>query len=154
MTVGDPLLRKAKWFRVCVGIGIAVLLVASIRLGFHSGHFDDDKAEVAQLIQEFHLQSNAAEFGRIYDRASLSFRNVITKKQWTDKMQENRERYGLFVRPISSELNVIVGAPVEIRAAMKSECQKGRATELFIFTREGNSIELSAYGIYPGPSAK
>ena len=65
-------------------------------------------------------------------------------------MQENREQYGLFRAARSSKLNVIMGAPVQIRAAYFSRFDKGDATEQFSFGREGERVQLLIYGISPG----
>jgi hypothetical protein len=65
-------------------------------------------------------------------------------------MQATRARFGEFRQVTDSEMNVIVHAPVEIRAAYNSKFEKGDATELFVFLRRGNQIKLAMYQISPG----
>jgi hypothetical protein len=69
-------------------------------------------------------------------------------------MQQNRAQYGQFIVAKSSKLNVIMGAPVQIRAAYLSSFEKGEATELFSFVRDGDKVRLLVYGIFPGNTFK
>lgn len=67
-------------------------------------------------------------------------------------MQETKNRLGQFKGATSSDLNVIVGAPVQVRAAYKSAFEKSAVTELFIFVKQEDKMQLSEYRVYPATS--
>jgi hypothetical protein len=137
--------RNWKWILV---LFIAALAVS--RFSLHLGYVDQDKNVAAKLIEQFHERINAGRFEEIYDDAHPAFRNALSKQDWLRHMQENRDHYGLFRAAKSSKLNVIMGNPVQIRAAYVSTFDKGDATELFSFAREGQKVQLLIYGISPG----
>ncbi len=137
--------RNWKWVLV---LAAAVLVLS--RFSFHPGYVDDDKTLTVKLIAQFHERMNAQHFEEIYDDAHPAFRNALNKQEWLRHMQETREQYGLFKAARSSKINVVMGAPVQIRAAYYSTFDKGEATELFSFAREGHKVQLLIYGISPG----
>jgi hypothetical protein len=47
-------------------------------------------------------------------------------------------------------INVIIGAPIQIRALYNTKFAKSDATEMFIFIKEGDTVKLAQYQIYPG----
>jgi hypothetical protein len=47
------------------------------------------------------------------------------------------------------KVEVVMSAPVEIRAVYDSVFEKGRATEWFVFVIEGNDIRLRTYFVSP-----
>jgi hypothetical protein len=137
--------RNWKWIRFLL---IAALVLS--RFNVHFGYVDEDKKLTARLIEQFHERMNAGRFEEIYDDAHPAFRNALSKEEWLRYMQENQEQYGLFRAARSSKLNVIMSAPVQIRAAYFSTFDKGDATELFSFGRERERVQLLIYGISPG----
>jgi hypothetical protein len=64
-------------------------------------------------------------------------------------MQQINQNYGAFQRVESSKVEVVMSAPVEIRAVYDSVFEKGRATEWFVFVIEGNDIRLRTYFVSP-----
>ena len=108
------------------------------------------KKLAVKLIEQFHERMNTGHFEEIYDDAHPAFKNALNKQDWIGRMQETREQYGLFKMVGSSKVSVLMGAPVQIRAACYSTFDKGQATELFSFAREGDKIPLLIYGISPG----
>ena len=137
--------RNWKW--------ILFLLVVALllsRFTLHLGYVDDDKKLTTKLIEQFHERMNAGRYEEIYDDAHPAFRNALSKQAWLRHMQEDREQYGLFRAARSSKLNVLMGVPVQIRAAYVSTFDKGDVTELFGFAREGHKVQLLMYGVSPG----
>jgi len=134
-----------KWILVLV---VAVLVLS--RFSLHFGHVDHDKELAVKLIGQFHEGMNVGRFEEIYDDAHPAFRNTLSKQEWFRHMQETRQQYGSFKAAKSSTLNVVMGAPVQVRAAYYSTFDKGEATELFSFAREGHKLQLLMYGISPG----
>ena len=119
------------------------------RLSLHLGYVDDDKKQVVRLIEQFHERMNSQQFDEIYNDAHYVFRKSLGREEFIRHMQETRMRYGSFTSLTSSKVNVIIGAPVQIRAAYNSTFEKGEATELFSFVREGHKIQLLIYGVSP-----
>jgi len=72
-------------------------------------------------------------------------------------MKLTREQFGAFRQVTHTEVNVIVAAPVQIRAVYNSTFERGSAMELFVFLKEDQGPCLAHYEIYPGsisPNAK
>jgi hypothetical protein len=130
-----------------VGLLLAGLVLTTFSL--HFGYVDEDKKEAARLIEQFHERMNAEQFGEIYDDADPAFRKALGEEEWLRHMQETREQYGRFEMAKSSKLHVLMGAPVQIRAAYNSTFEKGEAKELFSFAREAHKVQLLVYGISP-----
>src|SRR6478735_3732705 len=141
--------RNWKWI---LGLLVAALILS--RFSLHFGYIDEDKKEAVELIERFHQQMNAGRFEEMYEGAHPAFQSALTKREWVRHMQESRAQYGLFIVAKSSKLNVIMGAPVQIRAAYLSSFGKGEATELFSFARDGHNVRLLIYGISPGNTFK
>jgi hypothetical protein len=136
--------RNGKWILALVLAGLVVS-----RFNLHLGYIDDDKRQTAKLIEQFHERMNTGQFDEIYADAHPAFRKSLTAQEWLHHMADAREQYGKFETMRSSRFNVIMGAPVQIRAAYTSTFEKGEATELFSFAREGNKVQLLIYGISP-----
>jgi RHS repeat-associated protein len=113
------------------------------------GYIADDKAATAKAIEQFHVRLSKGQIDEIYSDADESFRRSQTREVLITAIQATRARFGGFKTMTHSELNVIVGAPVQIRAAYDSIFEKGNATELFVFLKHGNKVQLSRYEIYP-----
>ncbi len=113
------------------------------------GYIADDKAATAKAIEQFHIRLSKGQIDEIYSDADESFRLSQAREALITAIQATRARFGGFKTTTSSELNVIVGAPVQIRAAYNSIYEKGAATELFVFLKRDNKVQLSRYEIYP-----
>ena len=137
--------RNWKW-------GIVLILAAIVvsRFTFHVGYIDQDKSEALKQIGQFHERMNAERFDDIYDSADPALKSVLSREDFLKRMQETRERFGNFRTVKASKLNVVMGAPVQTRAACYSSFEKADATELFSFAREGHQLQLLIYGIKPG----
>jgi len=116
----------------------------SVRLGYIA----QDKESAKQAIEVFHSQMNAGDVDRIYKGASEPFRKSQDKDTLAREMQATRSRFGKFERVESSELKVILGSPVQIRAVCKSTFEKGNATELFVFVKDQVEVRLASYQIW------
>lgn len=133
----------------------AIAVLAGLMLSCTSvkpGFIADDKAAAAKAVEQFHDRLNVDEFSQIYDDAHDSFRQSQPRGDLIKAMQETRNRLGQFKGVTSSDLNVIVGAPVQVRAAYKSAFEKSAVTELFIFVKQGDRMQLSEYRVYPATS--
>jgi hypothetical protein len=149
-TTDTPAAQSHRFRRTWIWIAALILgAVLVSRVTVHFGYINDDKKEVAERIDEFHTRMNLMQFDQIYNDADPAFRASLRREEWSKHMQDTRERYGAFRNSAPWKMNVVMGAPVQIRAAYTSNFEKGNATELFAFAREGHRIQLLAYGIYP-----
>lgn len=126
-----------------------MLLVIS-RLTLHRGYVEDDKRTSIRLVEQFHLRMNAGQFDQIYDDYDESLKNAKTREEEVKSLQELSSHFGAFKSVSDSEMNVIVGPMVEVRAAYNSTFEKGDATELFGFLRRGHELKLALYQVSPG----
>ena len=101
-------------------------------------------------IQQFHNRLNAGLLDDVYRDADESFRRSGPREGLIAAMQAVRIRFGNFRQQTAYRLNVVVGVPIQIRAVCGATFDKGNATELFLFLRQGDRVLLSRYEIYPG----
>ena len=114
------------------------------------GYIEDDKREALQAINNFHARLNSGQYAAIYDASDPALQQTGSREQLIAAMQATRAHFGEFRQVTDSEMNVIVRAPVEIRAAYNSKFEKGNVTEVFLFLRRGDQIKLAMYQISPG----
>jgi hypothetical protein len=136
------LLRNWKWIFALL-IGVYLLS----RVSVHRGYLEDDKIEAAKLIEQFHARMNAGSFEQIYDDAHPDFQRSTSRGAWIERMTETQRQYGAFASSKTLTMNVVIAAPVQIRAVYESKFEKADAIELFIFLREAKSVRLLTYGI-------
>lgn len=130
-----------------VGLFVATI---SCKVSARPGYIEDDKKETAQAIEEFHQRLSASQFEDIYRDAHQALRDTGTHEQLVSAMKATRDRFGAFKRVTFSQMNVIVGAPVQIRAVYNTSYEKGDATEQFTFLRDGDHVRLALYSPSPG----
>lgn len=133
---------------------VAVTLVLGLLLSCTSvrfGYLEDDKNAAVNAITHFHARLNAGQFDQIYDTAHSSLQKSQSREQLTAAMQETKNQFGRFQLVTFSEMKVIPGRPVEVRAVYNSTFEKGAATELFRFVRlDGKTAQLVQYQIFAG----
>jgi hypothetical protein len=143
--------RNWKW---CVPV--ALLLTAGwvwflFRPQFHAGNIEDDKKEATEAIAQLHSRVSAGHFDQIYDDADPDFKKSQSQQDLVREMLRTRNKYGDFRQIRFSQLNVLMGSPVQVRAVYNSTFEKGDTTELFTFVRRGNdSLKLLFYSVSPG----
>jgi hypothetical protein len=126
---------------------LAGVLVAtgSCKVSARPGYVEDDKKATVQAIEAFHQRLSAAQFEDIYREAHQAFRDTGSREQLLSAMRATHDRFGAFQRVTSSQLNVFVGAPVQIRAVYNTNYEKGDATEQFTFLRDDGHVRLALY---------
>jgi hypothetical protein len=117
---------------------------------FHAGYVEEDKKEAAEAIAQLHSRISAGQFDQIYHDADAGLKAHQSKEATVQAMQATRNKYGEFREATVSQLNVIPGNPVQVRAVYNSRYEKGETTEMFTFVRRGESLGLSFYSISPG----
>jgi hypothetical protein len=152
----NPLVSFRAWFvrnwkwAIALAFGFPLLLLAfllSTRSTLHVGNFGDDESAAVELIRQFHARINAGRFDEIYDDADAALKASKNRETLVRELHEAHDKYGQFQRVTSSEVRAIAGAPIEVRARYDSVYEKGDATELFSFLREGHKLQLAFYQI-------
>jgi hypothetical protein len=129
--------------------GLLVLLVI-LRINVHVGYFAEDKRSATRLIEQLHERMNAGQFDLIYEDCDESLKNAKTRDEMDQSLREVASHFGAFKAVSDSEMNVIEGPAMEVRAAYNSTFEKGDATELFSFFRRGHELKLAFYQVSPG----
>lgn len=136
---------------------IVIMLMLSRFVSLGSGYVADDKIATERAIEQFHSRMSAGEFEAIYQDSHPAFRQTQSHDALIAAMQSTHDSYGRVTAVTFSQLNVIVGAPVQIRAVYNTTFERGSVTELFIFIKNGKTVQLASYEIHPGtirPSQK
>jgi hypothetical protein len=137
-----------------IGCGVAAIVIAIV-VAFGSfsitpHYIEDDKANTAAAIDQFHSRLNEGDFEGIYRDAHPALQQSGSKQDLITAMQQTRERFGRVTAKTSSALNEIMGAPAQVRAVYTVTCEKGEATEWFTFVMDGLVPRLAQYQIFPG----
>lgn len=132
------------------GLGVLLLCLAVEGCHVNAGYRVEDQKAAEKAIAEFHARVNSGDFEKIYAEADDAMKRAGSKDQLIAAMGETRNKLGAFQSVMDSKINVIIGAPVQVRAAYNSHFQKGDATELFTFVKRDNSLRLAFYNVSPG----
>jgi len=131
-----------------IAVGL-LLLFFPIHFSVHRGYVMRDRNETIKQIEKFHDRLNREQFDQIYENASSALQSSGGYEGITGTMRQINQNYGAFQRAESSKVEVVMSAPVEIRAVYDSVFEKGRATERFVFVIEGDDIRLRTYFVSP-----
>src|SRR5689334_12109727 len=108
--------RNWKWFLpVTILFTIGWVWLLRPRLEVHLGYYEEDKRETEQAIAQFHARFAANQFEQIYAATDASLKNTQSREALIRAMQETRDKYGEFRQVTYSQMNVIVGNPVQVR---------------------------------------
>jgi len=142
--------RKYSWIAVGALAVLALLVLIGSRFHIHRGYFGEDKVQTANAISQFHTHLNERAFDKIYDDADESLKQSTSREEWKQMLQDVFTHTGKFGQVKDSELNVIMGAPIQIRGAFRSSFERGNFTELFAFIRRDENIRLAYYAAFQG----
>jgi hypothetical protein len=137
-----------------VGSFVIVCLSSVSCIRVRPGFFDEDRALTVKAIDQLHERLNLGRFDEIYRNTSEAYRTSRKRDDALGAMKLNRVQLGAFKEATHTELEVIVGAPVQIHAIYNSTFEKGAATELFVFFKEDQGPRLADYQIYAGTVAR
>ena len=139
--------------RLLIVAGIVGTLLAGLVLSHTSirfGNKEEEEIATVKAIEQFHGRLSMGRFDEIYDNANDVFQKSQSRDRLIEAMQDTQGHFGRFQQVEFSKLNVIIGAPVQIRAVYNSRFEKGDATELFLFVKQGDEVKLAQYEIYTG----
>ena len=60
-------------------------------------------------------------------------------------LKNEHDEVGEFISVIDKRINVIIGAPIQIRAVYISKYSKMDLTEMFTFVKDGDELKLAMY---------
>jgi hypothetical protein len=129
-------------------LGTVALIVLVLSRFVHFGYTEDDKTETTEAIKEFHDRLDGLEFAKIYENADDSLKASANREDLVMSMQKTRSHWGKLKSLTCAEPKVVMGAPVQIQATCTAQFDAGPATELFLFTRQGSTLNLARYQIY------
>ena len=115
-----------------------------------AGYKAQDQKAAEKAIAQFHARLNSGDFEHTYVDADDAMKRAGSKDQLLAAMRQTQEKFGAFQGAAYSKINVIVRAPVEVRAVYNSRFQRGDATELFGFVKREDTLRLAYYNISPG----
>lgn len=147
---------KKTYLFIIVGIVLAgIIFVGGVftilgAISVRPGYIADDKAMTEQAIKQFHDRLSAGQYESIYQDADVSLKQSFTQEHTIASMKDVRDRFGSVKTVTFSKLNVIVGAPVQIRAVYNTTYEKGKVTEAFTFIKQGDTVRLAHYQVFPG----
>ncbi len=134
-------------------LALAGLLLAGVTLvacsGMVSGKEDADRA-----VEAFHRDFNAGSYDAIWDAASESLQQAISRQDFGAMLAAVRRKLGDFTGSTTRSWNVnshnlttFVSLVVESRYATAKAATTGTATETFLFVVKDGRATLSGYNI-------
>ena len=120
-------------------------LIESCTVNVKPGFIKEDKQSTEQEIEKFHSRFNAEDYELIYNKSIPELQKSIYKADMLKLMKNEHDEAGNFKSVIDKRINVIVGAPVQIRAGYISQYSKMDLTEMFLFVKDGEEIKLALY---------
>jgi hypothetical protein len=130
-------------------IMFVVFSTLSCAVSVQSGNLDEDKRTVERAVDQFHKRFNSEQYQDIYNDAHEIYKKSQTQADSLNEFKKTENKFGKMEQVNEQRLKVIIGAPIQIRVVCKAKFDKGEVTETFIFIKDGDTIRLVQYGIYP-----
>ena len=128
---------------ICLAEGLTVTVTP--------GYIDEDIKVTEAKIDTFHERMNIEQIDAIVEDASDLMKNALSKDALFITMKNLRNDLGRLVRVKDKKVNLIMGAPIQVRALYSSTFENMEVTESFIFIKEnGTDYRLASYQIMKG----
>ena len=114
------------------------------------GHIADDKSAAMDAINVFHTRLSNKQYDLIYRDFAPELKRTDSKEHLIATIAEARRQFGRVTEVTHSKLNVIVGAPVQVRVVCNTTFGNGKAVEFFTYLRKENGMQLAMYKILSG----
>jgi len=134
---------------ICGALGLSFL---GCQVTLSPGYIEDDKKTTDLAIANLHESYNGSMYEAIWSSASPAFQAAQSKEATLASMRQSMQNFGRFERVLECRKNVVVRAPIEIRAVCNSQFEKAVGTEMFTYVKEGTQLQLAHYALAPGPS--
>jgi hypothetical protein len=129
-----------------------LLLIESYLVRIKPEFVADDRQLAEQEIEKLHRRFNLGDFNAIYNHEAMGLKQAISKKDFLSFLNNVHREFGNFKSIIDKRINVVLGNPVQLRAVCNSQFDTGVLTEMFIFLKDGDQIQLAQYNIAKGPA--
>ena len=131
-------------------VGAAVAVLALSRVSLHFGYVEEDRAQAAKAIAQFHERIENGQFGKVYDDADEELQRAAPREILIDAMQKTRNLWGKLTEVTYLQTNVVMNPEVQVRAVCNVTFERGAATEMFIFMKRNRQVKLAHYEIHQG----
>ena len=142
----------SKWLLPTVAL-IMCVCFGSCSVSITPGSFEEDKKAVEQKIVEFHRQLAKREFQTIHGDMHPGLQASDIKEVLIGRLVAERDQLGEPKEVTDSRIEVIMGAPVQVRAVYNVKFERKDVTETFNYIKEGSSYKLANYDISAGTAA-
>jgi hypothetical protein len=136
-------------------ISLAIASLASCSFSVRPIYKDEEKKTAGRAVALLHAQINAEQYDAIYDGAHDVLKNASSKAEFSSVFKQAREITGKILEVTQHWENVIIGAPVQVRAVYNVKCENGNFEEWFnfIMSTDGKNALLASYHIQPGSAS-
>lgn len=112
------------------------------------GNIDEDLKITEAKIDMFHDRMNKEQYDEIVEDASDLMKNTLGKDTLFNSTKNLRQELGRIVKVKDKKVNLVMGAPVQVRAIYSSTFENMEVTESFVFIKEnGKDYKLASYQI-------
>jgi hypothetical protein len=139
--------RKKIWLIV---IALVISAAAFVRVSVRVGYKEEEASATRQAIEQFHMRLSTGQYDEIYNDADEILQRSQSRVALVNAIQETANRYGKFKHVDFAKVNVIIAAPIEIRAVYNSTFERDKATELFTFVDRNGVMKIVHFQISPG----
>jgi hypothetical protein len=140
------------FFQLSVAFYLVVLFSDSCQLKIKPEFVADDKQLAEREIDTLHKRFNSGDVEAIYNQEAPGLKQAISKEKFFAFLSDVHNNFGDFKGILDKRITVVMGPPVQFRAVCNSQFDKGVLTEMFIFLRDGDQIQLAQYTIAKGPA--
>lgn len=146
---------KGNWRKGVLSIAFvscALILYVACREKVKTQFLADDRQMAEQEIAKLHVRFNSKDFDAIYDHQSQVLKQSVSKEDFTAFLNSVMEKFGNFSSIIDKRVNIVMGKPVQFRAVYNSQFERGVLTEMFVFLKYSDELQLAHYTISMGPT--
>jgi hypothetical protein len=138
--------------RISLLCGALGLWFLACKVTVTPGYIEDDKKTAGLAIATLHEPYNASKYEAIWNSAHPAFQSAQTKDASLASMRQSAQNFGRFERVLECRMNVLVRAPIEIRAVCNSQFERAVGAEMFTYVKVGTQVQLAHYALAPGPA--
>ncbi|MGE5474952.1 MAG: hypothetical protein ACM3UU_12110 [Ignavibacteriales bacterium] len=122
-----------------------VIFLSSCSISKKEGYIEDDEKNTEVAINNFHEDLNNENYENIYNNLYEELQISWGKEKILTNMRQSHEELGNFINIKDKKMNVVIGAPVQVRAVYISSFEKGDVTEMFTYIKSGDAYKLALY---------
>ena len=112
----------------------------------------DDTRMTVQEIAKLHARFNSKNFDDIYSHQTQALQQSISKEDFRVFLNSVMDSFGQFRSIIDKRINIVMQTPVQFRAVCNCQFDRGVLTEMFVFLKGSDEVQLAHYKISKGPA--